>query len=129
MAVAFACLIFIAVGVLTAADVPDTLNIENQGYAKDKKGAVTLSHKKHSEEYKIACNECHHLYQDGKNLWKEGDAVKKCSECHNPEKKEGNTDKLMNAFHSNCKECHKKVAAEGKDKAPNKKCNDCHASK
>lgn len=126
MAVALAGFVFLAVGVLTAADVPEDVLIENQGYKSDKKGPVKLSHKKHSTDYGVACVDCHHDYKDGKNVWKEGDPVKKCAACHDAEKKEGNVDKLMNAFHKNCKDCHK----EKKDKnAPYKKCNDCHEKK
>lgn len=124
--VAITALTFFAVGSLIAADVPDTINIENQGYSKDKKGAVKFSHKKHSTDYKVACTECHHDYKDGKNVWKEGEAVKKCGDCHNPLKKEGKVKKLQDAYHRNCKNCHK--ALEGKD-APYKKCNDCHEKK
>jgi len=116
-------ILFMAAGLLTAADTPDVVKIENQGYKKDRKGAVTFTHKKHSEDYKIACTECHHVYKDGKNLWKEGDPVKKCVECHDPKKKNGKVDKLMNAFHKDCKTCHKEVAAQGK-KAPYKQCNE-----
>ena len=124
--IAVTALIFVAVGALTAADVPDEITIENEGYKNDKKGAVKLSHKKHATDYKVACTECHHDFKDGKNIWKEGNPVKKCSECHNPEKKEGKVMKLQNAYHKNCKDCHK--ALEGK-KAPFKKCNDCHEKK
>ena len=127
-AVVFAGFAFLAVGALIAADCPVDLKIENQGYTKDKKGPVALSHKKHNEEFKIACTECHHDYKDGKNVWKDGDPVKKCVECHNPLKKEGNIDKLMNAYHKNCKDCHKEAAKDGKN-APFKKCNDCHEKK
>ncbi len=131
-------LLFLGVGLLTAADKvesPDEVTIENKGYKKDKKGSVKLSHKKHNEDekYKVACTECHHEYKDGKtdkNLWKEGDPVKKCSECHDPLKKKGKTKKLQNAYHKNCKTCHKKLVKEGKsEKAPFKKCNDCHQKK
>ena len=107
--VALLGLIFIAAGVLTAADVPDTVSIENEGYKKDKKRPVPLSHKKHSVDYKVKCIECHHEYKDGKNVWKEDQPVKKCSECHDPEKKQGKTQKLQNAYHSNCKDCHKAI--------------------
>ena len=126
--IALTGLFFLTVGVLTAADVPDEIKIENEGYKKNKKGPVPLSHKKHSEEYKIKCTECHHDYQDGKNVWKDSDPVKKCSECHNPLKKEGKVKKLQNAYHRNCKDCHKVAVKEGK-KAPFKKCNDCHEKK
>ena len=114
-------LVFIAVGVLTAADVPEEAVIENSGYKSDKKAPVKLSHKKHSAEYGVACADCHHDYQGGKNVWKEGDPIKKCAECHDPKKKQGKADKLKNAYHKNCKNCHKE-----KGKGPFKKCAECH---
>ena len=124
--VAITALTFVAIGALTAADVPDEIKIQNEGYKSDKKGAVNFHHKKHHVDYKFACTECHHTYKDGKNTWKEGDPVQKCSECHNPLKKEGKVMKLQNAYHKNCKNCHKEL----KDKnAPYKKCNDCHEKK
>ena len=126
--VALAGMVFLTVGALTAADVPDDIILKNGGYKKDKKGPVKLSHKKHSVDYKIACNECHHEYKDGKNVWKEGEPVKKCSACHDPKKKKGKAMKLQNAFHKNCKNCHKAASKKGL-KAPYKKCNDCHAKK
>ena len=128
--VALTGLIFLTVGALTAADVPDEVIIQNEGYKKDKKGPVKLSHKKHETEYKVACTECHHEYKECKNVWKEGQPVKKCSECHNPLKKEDKVIKLQNAYHKNCKNCHKALIKDGKSKkAPFKKCNDCHQKK
>jgi len=118
--------LFLSVGILVAADAPDEVVIENKGYAKDTKGPVKLSHKKHHADYKVACAECHHVIKDGKNVWKEGDKVQKCSACHNPEKKEGNVLKLNNAYHNNCKDCHKALEEAGKPTGPFKKCNDCH---
>ena len=119
-------MVFLTVGVLTAADVPDDILIENDGYKKDKKGPVKLTHKKHSVDYEIACVDCHHVYEDGKNVWEEGKPVQKCSECHNPKKKDGKTKKLQNAYHKNCKTCHKVLKKEGKETGPFKKCNGCH---
>jgi len=122
----FAGLAFLAVGALMAADVPDDILIENEGYKADIKGPVKLSHKKHSTDYGAVCTDCHHEYDGGKNVWKEGQPVKKCSACHDPQKTEGNVQKLQTAYHSNCKDCHK----EHQDKnAPYKKCNDCHQKK
>lgn len=124
---------FAAAGILAAADkqeVPDEVKIENKGYKKDKKGPVILDHKKHHEEYKVACTECHHEYKDGKNVWKEGDLVKKCVECHDPVKTEGKVKKLQLAMHAKCKTCHKTLVKEGKSKkAPYKKCKKCHQKK
>ena len=125
--VSLAGLLFLAVGALTATDASDDIMINNEGYKVDKKGPVKLSHKKHSVDYKVACTDCHHDYKDGKNVWKEGEPVKKCSACHNPLKKEGNTLKLNAAFHKNCKVCHKDLVKEGKE-APTK-CKDCHQKK
>jgi len=121
--------LFLSVGVLVAGDVPDELMLDDKSYAKDVKGPVKFTHKKHSEEYKAACTDCHHVYKDGKNVWKEGDPVQKCSECHDADKTEGKVKKLNLAYHSNCKDCHKALAEEGKPTGPFKKCNDCHEAK
>jgi hypothetical protein len=123
--VLFAGLMFLSVGVLTAADAPDMVTIENK-YKDDKKGPVKLTHKKHSVDYKVACTECHHEYKDGKNVWNDKMPVKKCSSCHDPDKKQGNADKLQLSYHKNCQTCHKEL--KGKE-APWKKCADCHAEK
>jgi predicted nucleic acid-binding Zn ribbon protein len=123
-------LMFIGMGVLMATDIPDTIMIDNQGYKADKKGPVKFTHKAHTVDHKVACTECHHKYENGKNVWKEGDPVKKCADCHSPLKKQGKVIKLKNAYHKNCKNCHKKLIKAGKTKkAPFKKCNDCHAKK
>ena len=124
--VIFTGLIFFSAGTLIAAQtVPGDVLIENKDYKKDKKRPVPFSHKKHVAEYGATCTDCHHVYKDGKNVWKEGDHVEKCSKCHDPLKntKEGDVKvmKLQNAYHKNCKNCHKE-----KDKGPFKKCNDCH---
>jgi hypothetical protein len=120
-------IIFMTVGIMSAADVttpPEKVTIDNKVYKDDKKGAVEFSHLKHTKDYKATCTDCHHEYKDGKNIWKAGDAVKKCSACHDPENDQGNAKKLQTAYHNNCKDCHKK---SGKDTAPSTKCNDCHA--
>jgi len=121
--------LFFSISVLTAADVPDDVTIENEGYKKDQKGSVHLSHKKHSTEYGVVCTDCHHDYIDGKNIWKEGDPVKKCIECHDPNKSEGKKKRLQLAFHTDCKDCHKEEKKAGKKNTPITKCTDCHAKK
>ncbi len=125
----FTAMFFLTVGILTAADVPDEVLIQNDAYQKDKKGPVNFTHKKHHVDYKIACADCHHAYTDGKNTWKEGAPVQKCSDCHDPLKKDGKAMKLQNAYHKNCKNCHKALGKEGKKTGPFKKCNDCHEKK
>jgi hypothetical protein len=126
-------LMFFTVTALEAEDKttpPEEIMIENTGYKTDKKGPVKFSHKKHHDQYKVACTECHHEYKDKKNVWKQGEPVKKCAECHDPKKKKGEVLKLNLAYHKNCKNCHKKVDKEDSSKkAPFKKCNDCHQKK
>jgi hypothetical protein len=131
LAIAFMGSLMLMAGVYaTATDAPDDLKIQNEGYKTNKKGPVPLSHKKHSEDYKVACTECHHDYKDGKNVWQEGQPVLKCAECHDPLAKKGTVDKLQNAFHKNCKNCHKALAkADPSIKVPYKKCNECHEKK
>ena len=130
LTVILALLLFIIVGTLKASEkqsLPDEIVIENEGYKSDKKGPVRFSHQDHNYSYDVACTECHHDYQDGKNIWKEGVPVKKCIECHSPLKSEDRVKKLKLPFHKNCKTCHKKLAKDGMAKeAPYKKCNDCH---
>jgi hypothetical protein len=116
---------FIATGALIAADIPDEIIIKGDSYKKDTKGPVKFSHKKHSTEYKAACDECHHDYKDGKNVWTAMDPVKKCSECHDYEESKGEMKKRQTAFHNNCKTCHKQAKKGGKE-APDTKCDDCH---
>ncbi len=103
----------------------DVIVIENLGYENDKKKPVRLNHKKHSEEYGIACDNCHHLYQEGTNIWKQGDPVQKCVACHDPVEDQEKAMKLQSAFHKNCRDCHKEMTQEGRE-APYKKCTDCH---
>jgi len=127
--------LFLTTGVLKAAEeqeVPDeiTLDPKSEGYETPKKGPVEFSHSDHAENYDAACTECHHVYKDGKNVWQEGDEVKKCSACHDLKKSEGKKKKLQLAFHQNCKGCHKKRVKEGtSEDAPYKKCKDCHEKK
>lgn len=89
-----------------------------------KKGPVTFSHPKHKE---LKCTDCHHEYKDGKNVWKEGQEVKRCSACHKLES-EGKQVKLELAYHKTCQECHKKLKKEKKKTGPTA-CNKCHAKK
>jgi hypothetical protein len=54
-------LMFFTAAALKAGDqttAADEIKIENTGYKTDKKGPVKLTHKKHHDEYKVACTEC-----------------------------------------------------------------------
>jgi len=110
-----------------SGEVADSLVLETQDMKpKDLKPGVGLSHLKHSVDYKIACTDCHHDYQDGKNIWQEGEPVKKCIECHDMLKTAGKTKKYKLAMHANCQGCHKDLEKAGKPTGPGKKCKECH---
>ena len=120
---------FVGVGVLIAADAPDEISIQSKAFETHKKGPVKLSHTKHVVDYKIACTECHHVFEGGKNVFKKGDPVQACSECHDPVTSKGKVKKLMLAYHKNCQGCHKDLEKAGKPTGPTRKCNDCHEKK
>jgi hypothetical protein len=115
---------------------PDVIQLKPALWPTPTKSPVKFDHKKHVQDYKIACTECHHVFKDGKNVWKEGDPVQKCDACHNeptitgemklpPEKQKLN---LKIAFHKNCQGCH--MALKKKDPAKYAKipvtCAQCH---
>jgi hypothetical protein len=119
--------VFFAGGAFTAPTTPDgDVTIGNEGYKTDKKGPVVLSHGKHYKDYGVQCEDCHHVYEGGENVWKAGQDVQKCSACHDPQKKQGDVMKLQIAYHKNCKNCHKALKDK---KAPFKKCSECHQKK
>ena len=126
----FTCLLLVLAGRFTVAEepsLPETIVINNEGYEKDRKGPVDFSHLSHIEDYEASCDACHHDYQEGENVWKEGDPVKKCTDCHSPLESKENLKKLSIAFHKNCKSCHKKAVKEGiSEDAPFKSCYHCH---
>ena len=112
-------------GILIAKDAPDEMNIKTDVFEKRKYKPTFFTHKKHNVDYKIACTECHHVYKEGKNIYKEGDPVQKCFECHDVKKSEGKKKKLMLAFHKNCQGCHRELKKAEKKTGP-VKCNKCH---
>lgn len=123
-------LLFIFPGPLTVAEeqeIADEIVIDNPGYKTDRKGRVAFSHLSHIEDYGVSCEDCHHVYQGGKNIWEEGDPVANCASCHSPLESNEGVKKLSIAFHRNCKTCHRNLAKEGITKeAPYKSCYECH---
>ena len=134
--------VFFAGMIYAGTKIPDVVKVDTTGYEKLTKGVVDFNHKKHIEEDKIACGECHHD-KDGKPLndLKEGDTVQKCIECHKKpgEKPKGKdapklTDKEKleyhaEALHENCVGCHRKYDRENKTKAAPTTCTKCHPKK
>ena len=94
--------------------------IDNSGFTIKQRPAVGFRHDEHNDLAGIEeCNECHHVYEDGKKLEDESSEDLTCSECHeenNSEQQPG----LRRAFHLNCKGCHLE-----KKKGP-VMCGQCH---
>jgi len=129
-AIIMVCLVaLLAWGVTVAEEesMPEDIVIDNSVYEPDRKGPVYFSHLAHYDDYEVACEDCHHEYEDAENVWTEGDPVKKCETCHDPTESEGEVKKLRIAFHTNCKFCHVNLFKEGiSEDAPYKSCYDCH---
>jgi len=112
----------------------DEFEIKSELWKEHTKPAVPFTHLKHADDYGIACNECHHVFEGGKNVWEEGDDVQKCEECHNEptikgEKKLPEAQQKLNlklAFHNNCTGCHKAHKKENKDTTAPITCTQCH---
>ncbi|MDY6842746.1 MAG: cytochrome c3 family protein [Thermodesulfobacteriota bacterium] len=109
----FCCIVCVMVAFIIVGNV--------YGGAKDviefeggKIGKVTLSHKKHNEDYKIECATCHHMDKPG--------AEQGCTGCHPKKMTEGKMT-MKKASHQQCTGCHKK-----QNKGP-KKCKECHIKK
>ena len=145
-----------ASGGIFAKAVPDIIKLEDPAYKEHKKGVVDFTHGKHQKEYakkypkfyKNGCGECHHD-ENNKPLssLKEGEDVQRCIECHKKlgevpsklkkewrkkkvkkdERKKMELEYHAEAFHDNCRGCHRKYNKKYKPskKAPTT-CTQCH---
>lgn len=139
MAVFGIAVLFAATGIYAGTNVSDVIMMQNKAYSKHKKGIATFSHKKHVEDYKAGCGECHHD-AEGKPLdnLKAGDDVQNCIECHKKPSerpkgkgapkltKKQRLDYHAEAIHYNCKDCHKKFNRKTKTKKAPTTCAKCH---
>lgn len=105
---------------VTAHSQEDMVNIENEVFGSPKRPSAIFRHDEHNELAQIEeCNECHHIYENGKRLEDESSEDQRCADCHDL-KDNGNIPGLMKAFHTNCKSCHRE-----KKKGPIM-CGQCH---
>lgn len=140
-------LVFAAGTIYAGKAVQDEIQMKNKAYSEHTKGIATFTHKKHHEEYKIGCGECHHD-ADGKPLndLKMGDDVQNCIECHKTtgqmpgdlkkemrEKKASKAEMAAKemeyhaeAIHENCIGCHKDYNKKKATKAAPQTCIKCH---
>ena len=150
-------ILIMCLGILTmsstaiAASIPDIMLLEEPCYTH-KKGIVQFDHKKHSQDYfdtypelyPNGCGDCHHD-KNGEPILKlkDEDIVQRCIDCHmlageapkgkkakvKLSKKEKIKDYHANAFHANCKGCHKKFNKAYKPKKAPTTCIKCHPKK
>jgi hypothetical protein len=105
---------------VTAHSQEDMTHVDNSAYNRPQRTPSVFNHEAHNEAAGIEeCNECHHVYEDGKKLDDESSEDQLCSDCH-AFKNEGRMPGLTKAFHTNCKGCHKR-----ENKGP-VMCGECH---
>ena len=107
----------------------DIIVLDSEEYHKNRKGPVEFSHKKHSKDYEISCWDCHHVYENGKNIYSPWDTTDKCISCHSPLIEQEKAMKLQASFHLNCKLCHEKEDIYKGELRAYKKCIKCHEKK
>jgi hypothetical protein len=127
-------IVLLCAAVQATQEASETITMNSGVYAKHTKALVTFTHKKHHVDYKVSCSDCHHIYEDGKNVWKQGGEVKKCEACHTEAKapkgdKTPKAEKIVkyhySAIHANCQGCHKALKTAGKATGPTT-CAGCH---
>ena len=94
--------------------------VDNTVFEKPERTRSLFRHESHNEKAGIdACNECHHVYKDGKRLEDASSEDRRCLDCHSLTDS-GRTPSLRKAFHLNCRGCHEKSR-----KGP-VMCGECH---
>ncbi len=94
--------------------------VDNSVFDNPQREPSVFRHEQHNELAEIeACNECHHIYENGVKLEDESSEDRMCSECHVQGSSDGQP-ALTKAFHTNCKGCHL-----DKKKGPIM-CGECH---
>ena len=110
--------IFFFIG-LTANSQEDLEIIDNTVFKNPQRPPVIFNHEEHYENIGLdECNQCHHLYEDGKYIEDEDSTDQMCSDCH--ELVDTESPSLMKAFHLNCKGCHQE------QKLGPVACGECH---
>ncbi len=98
----------------------DMTHVDNSVFENPQRTPSIFHHDEHNEAAGIEdCNECHHVYEDGKKVEDESSEDQRCSDCHGIKTVDGQPS-LVKAFHENCKGCHEK------EKKGPIMCGQCH---
>ena len=86
----------------------DMAFVDNDAFDNPRRPPAVFRHDGHNELAQIEeCNVCHHVYDgNGRLAEDESSEDQRCSDCHEIEAS-GRKPALMQAFHANCKGCHK----------------------
>ena len=118
--VVWAVAAFGALFILNAGAQEDMKTVSPDAFSSPQRPAAVFPHDAHNEKAGIEnCNQCHHVYEDGKLVEDESSEDRRCSDCHGAEDA-GAQPGLMKAFHLNCKGCHQE-----QKKGP-VMCGECH---
>ena len=91
-------------------EIPENMTFENS------RGPVAFPHVAH-HELEYTCKTCHH------NVAEDMDPPdKKCHDCHTADSEVTNQE----AFHGNCRDCHKEYKKEHPDTSAPTSCSKCH---
>jgi hypothetical protein len=95
--------------------------VRDSAFTDRMRPSVPFLHDEHNEMANIEeCNECHHVWEDGKILEWDSSEDKECSECHLSEESGETHMDLIKAYHDMCKGCHMN------QKAGPVQCSECH---
>jgi len=120
LALVLAVGLLLALSGVIAQSQEDMMAVGSDAFGQPQRPNAVFRHDAHNEKARIEnCNQCHHIYLEGKLVDDESSEDKRCSDCHGLEHS-GRQPGLMKAFHLNCKGCHQE----------NKKgpimCGECH---
>ena len=137
------CFLAAVIHMEARADIaaPDNMIIETKGFKNRQKGFpdflnVELQHKKHIDDYKIACDACHHYKKLDLVTNRRITITKKCVACHTATSENivanlCDPPFLQNAMHDACISCHRTINSQNNeycnsgDRAP-ETCDSCH---
>ena len=115
-----AIVLFSGAAVLSGNSQEEMTIVDNSVFDKPIRAPSVFRHDEHNQAAELEeCNECHHIYEDGKKMEDESSEDSRCADCHD-KKDSGNRLGLRKAYHANCKGCHleKKKGAV--------MCGECH---
>ena len=93
-------------GLPTAGAQEDGMILESPLFEGPRRPPVYFSHDAHNEAAQIdACNECHHVFENGNLVENMSSEDQLCGDCHG-NRAQGARPGLRRAFHNNCKGCH-----------------------